>query len=814
MSITVRHGLGLGLGLYLGVLALPSTAEAQSTPAASGASSQSADAARAAGADQAVLEEITVTARRTAENIQSVPISVLALDSETLRERSISTAEDLQMATPGVYLSGSGGRENVVYQIRGQTKALSGPSSPAVVSYFADVPDPTFGSSVPQYDIGSVQVLKGPQGTLFGRNTTGGAVLYYPTAPNYEFGGYVSAAVGNYYNHETQVALNLPLVDQKAALRIAGDVHQRDGYTRNLGVGGPLDDLDSRAIRVSLLLEPTAAVRNLTTVDYYKSDDHGNGTDLIAVAPGPTLLAQLGIQSSLNQQLALQQARGPFVVDTSNADFTHNRRFGVTNRTDADFGVVKLVNIFGYRDTHLSYLINVDGAPVITTDGTGFMIPAGLPVEFIRGSLDSNIHQYSDEVQLKGKLLNDKLDWLAGLFYLRDEPSGAQGNFVGFFHIVGTPTAGPGYNFITESSKAAFLHATYDLSAALQGLAFEAGARYTKDNVSSCTGTGKGNTSSGDVLLDDCTSANAAKITSTSINAASSSAPTWSVGLNWQVNHDFFTYLVTRRGYRAGGINSPTLAGRLIPVQSFDPETVTDVEIGMRSDWHLGPTLLRFNASAFSGWYDKVQVALTGVQTSPLCTATNNGPGVSPDGDCNPGNDPAGGTLLVNLGKSQVSGVDIDGEFVPTPALAITYAANFLSPRTKSLDAPAALVPYVAAGGIPFNLTAKHTFSAGLRYKLPLAPEWGELIANADEYYTAETAFTATAVPAYAVLNLRLDYNNIGGHPVDLAFFMRNAANREYISTPVASGTFLGMTSGIYGPPRMYGVEIRARFGK
>jgi len=759
-----------------------------------------------------VLEEVTVTARRKEESLQSVPVSVTALSAETLREQSISTTEDLQQSTPGVYLAGSGGTENVVYQIRGQSKALSGPSSPAVVSYFAEVPDPTFGSSVPQYDISSVQVLKGPQGTLFGRNTTGGAVLYTPAAPTYDFGGEVAATVGNYSDHETQAALNLPLVDQIAALRIAGDLHERDGYTKNLGVGGSLDNVDSKAMRVSLLLQPTAIFKNLTIVDYYKNDNNGDGVNLIGVAPGYTLLTELGLQKPLLEQLALQQARGPFVVDTSEADFTHNRRTGVTNRSDLDLGAVQLVNIFGYRDTHLSYYINVDGAPVIDADGTG-AYPAGIPLEFIRGSLDSNIRQISDELQLKGKSIDGKLDWLAGLFYLHDDPTGAQGNFVGFAHIVGTPTAGPGYNFITETSKAAFLHATYDLSDVVQGLAFEAGARYTKDNISSCTGTGLANTSSGTVQPGDC-AGGAADITNSSINSTSSGAPTWSVGLNRQLDKDIFTYVVTRRGYQAGGINSPTLIGRLAPFQSFAPETVTDVEAGLRSDWHFGDTALRFNASAFSGWYDHVQTALTGVQTSPLCTPTNNGPGVSPTGSCNPANDPAGGTLLVNLGKSQVSGIDLDGEFAITSSLAFTYAANLLDPRTVSLSVPASLAPYVTPGGIPFNMTARRTYSGGARYQLPLPAEWGQLIFNADEYYSGPTAFTATELPPYAVLNLRLDWNNVEGHPLDLSFFMRNAANREYVAIPVASGAFLGMLSGIYGPPRMFGLEFRVRVGK
>jgi iron complex outermembrane receptor protein len=779
-------------------------------------STAAADEVAAAAATPApgnnALEEITVTARRKVESLQSVPVSVTALTAENLREQSISTTEDLQQSTPGVYLAGSGGSENVVYQIRGQSKALSGPSSPAVVSYFAEVPDPTFGSSVPQYDISSIQVLKGPQGTLFGRNTTGGAVLYTPTAPTYDFGGVVSATVGDYSDHETEGAFNLPLVDQIAALRFAGDLQQRDGYTKNLGVGGPLDNVNTKAMRVSLLLDPTPGLRNLTIIDYFESNNNGDGVNLIAVAPGDTLLTELGLQKPLEAQLALQQARGPFVVDTSEADFTNDRRTGVTNRTEADLGVMQLVNIFGFRDTHLSYYINVDGAPVIYADGTG-AYPAGIPLEFIRGSLDNNTKQYSDELQLKGNAFDHKLDWLAGLFYLHDFPDGPQGNFVGFAHIVGTPTAGPGYNFLTETSKAVFLHGTYDLSNVLQGLSFEAGARYTRDAISSCTGTGLPDTPSYAVQPSDCAGA-APDITHASINSTSSGAPTWSVGLNWQVDKDLFAYLVSRRGYQAGGINSPTLIGRLAPFQSFAPETVTDVELGLRSDWHIGEAALRFNASAFSGWYDHVQTALTGVQTSPLCTPTNNGPGISPTGSCNPANDPAGGTLLVNLGKSQVSGIDLDGEFAPTPSLVFSYGANFLDPRTVSLSVPASLAPYVTPGGIPFNMTARRTFTAGARYQLPVPDPWGQLVCNVDEYYTSPTAFTATELPAYAVMNLRLDYNNIQAQPFDLSFFMRNALNREYVAIPVASGTFLGMTSGIYGPPRMFGVEFRVRFGK
>jgi iron complex outermembrane receptor protein len=111
-------------------------------------------------------------------------------------------------------------------------------------------------------------------------------------------------------------------------------------------------------------------------------------------------------------------------------------------------------------------------------------------------------------------------------------------------------------------------------------------------------------------------------------------------------------------------------------------------------------------------------------------------------------------------------------------------------------------------------MTARRSFSAGVRYRLPLPTAWGEVVANADEYYTSATAFSGTTLPPYAVLNMRLDYNNIEGGPVDVGIFVRNATDRRYAQAPVASGAFLGITSAIYGPPRMYGLEFRVRFGK
>ncbi|MDE2570167.1 MAG: TonB-dependent receptor [Sphingomonadales bacterium] len=564
--------------------------------------------------------DIIVTARRTAENIQSTPVSITAFGTESLRQAQIRDTQDLLFKTPGVFLAGSGGRENSNFSIRGQSKALAGNSAPGVISYFADVPAPTLGSSIPIYDLSSVQVLKGPQGTLFGRNTTGGAILYYPTMPTYRFEGYAQASYGSYNTVIGEAAVNIPIVDGKAALRISGQYQKRDGWTRNIGVGNDADDLNSRALRAALLLEPVEGFKNTTIADYYRNRSTGGASVLVDVFAGPNALTATGTLAAAQAQLALQRARGVRVINSDIAAFEHADRFGITNRTEATLSpAIQLVNIFGYRHTKIDYYSSVDGLPTLISDGTG-AIPGGLPVEVVGGRQTSDVEQLTDELQLRGKAADDKVDWLVGGFYLKSKPKGPSGTYIPIFILPGITNAPFNYGFFTETSKALFANVTYKLDAIADGLSLNAGFRQTWDEISACVGSG---TSSDPVLSPaDCNNSVAA-IQNSSVNRAKSSAPTWTIGLDWQASPSVFVYAVTRHGYRAGGINSPTLTGRLIPFQSFKPETVTDVEVGMRSDVRAGDVAIRFNASPFIGWYSSVQVPVSGLNTHGPTTAAS-----------------------------------------------------------------------------------------------------------------------------------------------------------------------------------------------
>ena len=165
---------------------------------------------------------------------------------------------DLNNSMPNLQVSSPYGQQQPNFSLRGVgvgTEYNANAASP--VGVYVDEVYQAFRASHGQqlYDLAQIEVVRGPQGTLFGRNTTGGAILYYPTMPTYDLEGYVQATYGSYNAVIGEAAINLPIVDQKVALRISGQYQKRDGWTKNIGVGKDADDLNSRAIRGTLLLD-------------------------------------------------------------------------------------------------------------------------------------------------------------------------------------------------------------------------------------------------------------------------------------------------------------------------------------------------------------------------------------------------------------------------------------------------------------------------------------------------------------------------------------------------------------------------------
>lgn len=760
-------------------------------PAANPASPTPAPTSDQAQLASSPFAEIVVTARRSAESAQTAPLTIAALNSSALREASVRTSQDLMFQIPGINLTGANSRENATYFIRGAGKSPIGPGSPAVVSYFAEVPLNVFGSGGLTYDLSDIQVLKGPQGTLFGRNTTGGAILFSPAAPTNDWGGYLQQSVGNYNYHDLEGAINVPIVDDKVALRVAGRLDRRDGYYANIGSGGRLDSSHSDQVRGSLKLTPVNGLTNLTIFDYRHTANTASADEIAAVAPFP---ASPTIEELLLAELAAQQSRGPRSVDFGDFQaYSRQHHYTLVNRTEVDLGPAQLVNIFGYQILKWDTATNVDGVKEPLVDGTVLY----------------NQKTITDEAQLKGKVFQDKVEWLLGAFYYDNTPRGIQGSDINTFY-----TNGPiQYDYSSDRSRAVFGNLVWHLDSLLDGLSLNAGVRYTWDKYRTCLGAGELSPPY-TVGPGACSASNPIfQVGTGAVLHTKSSAPTWTIGADWKVNRDVFVYAVTRRGYRGGGINEPQLGGILAAFQFFRPEKVTDGELGARTDWRIGKVRGRFNVSFFIAQTTNTQLGIPGFTTEPGCTAGSAQP-ISPDGDCNVANDPSGTILTTNVGTKTDKGIDIEGFVVPFKGFQVGGSASILRQSTSKFSLPASIALYGSTfnGKIPLISSPKNSGTAYVRYQLPLPESVGSVAFRASYFVTGKVLLYDYVAKGYSLADLRLDWDDIRGTKFSAGLFAKNVFNKN---TPIAGGVTspaLPFTTVVYNDPRTYGLEFRYQF--
>ena len=233
-----------------------------------------------------------------------MPIAITAFTAETLKSNNIQSASDLQHFVPTLATLSST-RDEQAFFIRGQGPNGGVTGAPGVVTYFAEAPFSGGGPGL-YYDLANVQVLEGPQGTLFGRNTTGGAVLFEPKKPVNDFEGYAQVTLGNYNRHDIEFALNIPIVDDKLLVRVAGNRAERDGFTKDVTTGQDLDNnATSWAGRLSVIFRPTDDFENYTVYDSFYSDTNGTGIVVNAVNPDPaTSVTQTFGLAAANSALA------------------------------------------------------------------------------------------------------------------------------------------------------------------------------------------------------------------------------------------------------------------------------------------------------------------------------------------------------------------------------------------------------------------------------------------------------------------------------------------------------------------------------
>jgi iron complex outermembrane receptor protein len=749
--------------------------------------------------DQATtLPEVMIQARRITESQQHTPVAVTSLDTAVLRLDTVTQVADLQNNVPNFEVAPSqfGGDAAPVYTIRGFSPATD-LTDPAVVGYFDGVAVDSRNYGYSMYDLDSVQVLKGPQGTLFGRNSTGGAVLFQPTRPGSAYGGYLDFRAGSLNDREFIGAVDLP-VSSQLKIRIAGEREQRDGSLKSVTGGFAYNNRDHGSIRFEADWKPNDLFDNYLQATTYSVREINNVPILQHVGgcfspfpftgagqcyfefPATFFLGTTDIQA----EAAAQQGLGrDHTINATPAPF-HVQYNGVTDTMQFHLGEFFIRNIF-HADS-ANYLIG--------TDFDGSNAP-------IVGEQDSQHNRYyTDEFQFIGKSLDNRLDWIVGFYYADLEQHQSQ-----FFQQLDFPGNPLGEVFVNDTlpqkSQAIYAHVNMDLGKWVQGLSLSGGYRYTWDRKSfTDQRLAPGLMGPPYFLPSPC----AFPIFALPFNPATCSRhlsakwqdDTWDVSLNWQANPTTLVYVAARKGYEAGGFNFIADNPAFV---TYQPEEVRDVEVGLKADWNLGPIPARTNLALYTADYTDIQIStidFSGPIPQVLIENTD---------------------LLGRSNRATMSGGELEVTLLPTPDLSLGGFFGYAQGKYDQFIALGGLGPVDLKGQ---NISGIIPVTAGLRLTWsPVLPgNWGRPTFGAVVYHqntqtTNSISANTLGQQGFTDVDLRLDWRGIGGSPVDLAVYGKNVGNERHITFGNDLSGLADVRAVEYSPATSWGLELRYHFG-
>ncbi len=784
-------------------------------------------------------DEVIVTARRMKEEAQTVPISLTVFNQETLSERNVTNGADLASFTPSLSVNTRFGSDQTTFAIRGFTQELRTTASVAV--YFADVVAPRGGGSVTAgdgagpgafFDLQNVQVLKGPQGTLFGRNTTGGAIQLVPQEPTTKLEGYLELSDGNYDMHRYQGVLNVPITDNLRA-RFGFDRQTRDGYIKNISAIGPdaLSNIDYTSGRISLMWDISDTLRNYTI--YTNTYSRNNGSVQGIFACGSQGVGGVLCDSSYTEW---QSGGGDFydvVTDTPDPTSTL-QQWQFINTTTWDVSEnLTVKNILSFANLKQTTRSSVFGSN-INLGGTHYwFFPAGS----WHGIPTNAQKTFVEELQFQGTALEDKLIWQAGLYFEHSKPDGLSGSLspaLAACTLPGNdlqdwncssvlPSGGVVSNLGTIEYKnmAAYTQSTYNISDEYR---LTIGLRYTVDksigeskqqSFSIAPNSGQVNfvpdptwLADGQISGYSCAAAggNAADYCAYKMSQRSE-APTWSIGFDYLPTADVMIYTKYSRGYRQGSVSIFAPDG----LQAFDPEEVDAYEIGAKTSFR-GAISGTFNISLFYNDLKNQQLQGNYVPcglTAPCPPGLSVG-GLSPT------------TAILNAGASTLQGVELDTTLRLTQSLIFTTSYTFLSTKLDSLEPYPASTGYVGSAnstvGERLTFSPRHSITSALNYTLPVPATWGEISLGGSYSFISDQDSCSAAVSPYCrlpsrrIVSLNANWKAIAGGPFDVSFFVNNARDEEITTYVPGLYTQVGAEYRTVGEPRMYGAKLKYSF--
>lgn len=753
--------------------------------------------AAASGPAQAQLEEIMVVARKKAESIQEVPISITALNGEALQGLGVEDISDVARFAPNVSfdgtaaVSGSSIASTVFIRGVGQTDFTLN-SDPGVGIYIDGVyVARSVGGLLDLVDVASVEVLRGPQGTLFGKNTIGGAINISSRRPDPDAGGYIQFEGGNFARTNVRAGFDLGITDT-LAVNVSGAFLNQDGYQqRILTPDEPeLGDINRYVMRGRALWTPTEAFEADLILDYTRGREQSVAQSLLEIEPntgapflpaaaglipGTTLALRPGFEGQFTGEDLLSGAfitddpRETFYTGPSRSDFDI---FGISLTMTYDFGPVQVKSITAYREVLSDFARNFFSAP------------------FIGDTVDRyDQNQFSQEVQVLGELWDGRVDYVAGVFYLGEE--GTNDN------LVDTPIGDLGSGgSVDNDSLAFFAQANTDITDQLK---LTAGIRYTDEKkrfdpgfrggeqtfFSDANGLGLGLPPEVPLIVAPET------LGLGEFYVNSDDKVDFTVNLGYSITSDILAYVSYSTGFKAGGFSQRIGPGPGVSAPQFRREDVSTVEAGFKST--LFDQSLRLNGAVFYSDYEDLQV-------TPIFE------GIGP--------------VTRNIGDAEIWGFELEFNYVPNDVFEWSGGIGYLQNELTSIT-PEAAVNLELDGSQLLTLdtqlpkTPKWSLNSAVSYRIPIDTQF-DVVLRANWSFTSRMFNDVLNSPILERESLHLVGANVSVEKDDwvLSFTGNNLTDEEYIiagNDETAQGQF-GYTQGTFARPREWWFTIRRNF--
>lgn len=768
-------------------LAASAIAFAPALAAAQDTTGETGEAETAAAADQGFSNEIVVTAQRREERLVDVPISVTAVNEAALDRAQVRTVTDIASVVPNIQINETiGNTYGPLITIRGLSPSAdtSLARDQPVGLYIDGVPiGKSTGAAFDIVDLERIEVLRGPQGTLYGKNTIGGAVNLITQKPSGAFGGEVSLNYGTYDNFVGKMVVDLPEV-AGFSLKLSGVTKQYGGYFRNSATGDNFGEQDLWAGRVDLKWQPADSFSALYSYDI--SNSKGTPSQLAL-----TEVTGAGPVAFLNDLLA------PYVVDG------RTRTTGNNSATQSDFettghaltlewepglGDLVLKSITARRTAKTRSMSDFDGSPI----------------DLLRFTLNNDYEQFTQEVQAIGSL--GDFNYTLGVFYLSDnyDVFNPRWNFqFGRDDVFDVSVRGG-----ESKSYAGYGQLSWSPSALDGRLTLSAGARYSREEKSayelflanSAYAANPASPGSGVFLRDEFGN----PITRSGQPAAGARPGAGGIGYTdlipltnsgvwekftpefnvlYKIQPNFSIYARYATGFKSGGIND-TAATNDAFLTAYDPENLTSYEAGLKyAGWN---GRVQLNAAVYHSIYKDFQA---GVFVPALIT-----------------------TNIVNAGEAQFTGVEIDGAIRPFDSLSINFGGGYIDARYTDFvlpDGTDVTDSYVLSRVPEWNwqLGAVHRTDVGFA-----TLETSANYSWRSSQYATITADPLSKMPAYGLLNARIALTDIelgNGSTLEVAAWGKNLTDKEYLVSAINLSI---LTVAQYGDPLSAGVEARVEF--